>query len=285
MKKIIWSCMMVAVALVLAVLGGGAVPATDKYTLKVPNGLAFSEFRGYETWEVVSISQNGDSMAATLANPVTIKAYQEGIPDNGKPFPDGSKMAKAHWNPTKMPTFPSANVPGTQHDKRIRVEGLAAWREMYSVLTHARCINCHTASNHPDQGDDRHQHLFNVVRGPEGRGVPGLNCVTCHQSANASTGIPGAPGWHLAPLSMRWQDVNGQLLSSPQVCKSLTDRSKNGNLDGLAILKHHEREPLVLWAFQPGHLPSGNAFSVPPLTHDEFVAATRRWVEAGTPCP
>jgi hypothetical protein len=77
-------------------VGGWAISAQDKYTVKVPNGLAFSEFRGYEAWQDVSISQNGNLMAATLANPVMIKAYLAGVPGNGKPFPDGSKMAKIH---------------------------------------------------------------------------------------------------------------------------------------------------------------------------------------------
>src|SRR5580698_11287977 len=101
---------------VLVFVGGWALSAQDKYTLKVPNGLAFSEFRGYEAWQLVSISQDGPLMAATLANPVMIKAYQAGAPGNFKPFPDGSKLAKIHWNPKKMDTFPAATVPGTQHD-------------------------------------------------------------------------------------------------------------------------------------------------------------------------
>src|SRR5712692_7369810 len=88
-----------------------------------------------------------------------------------------------------------------------RAGGLAAWQQVYSVLTHPRCINCHTATNYPQQGDDRHPHLFNVVRGQTGMGVPAFTCATCHQRANAdATGVPGAPGWHLAPLSMQWQD-------------------------------------------------------------------------------
>ena len=94
-------------------------------------------------------------------------------------------------------------------------DGLAAWQKVYSALTSPRCINCHTATNYPEQGDDRHRHFANVIRGPEGKGVPGLNCVSCHQSANAdSTGVPGGHNWHLAPLSMRWQDENDQPLSS-----------------------------------------------------------------------
>src|SRR5207302_5640774 len=90
------------IAVVLAVVGGWAIPAQDKYTVKVPNGLAFSEFRGYEAWQVVSVSQDGNfGLAAILANPVMIKAYLDGVPGNGKPFPDGSKMAKIHWNTKK----------------------------------------------------------------------------------------------------------------------------------------------------------------------------------------
>ena len=121
--KTILSGVMVIVALALAVLGGrAAVSAQDKYTLKVPGGLAFSEFRGYESWQVVSISEDGGRIAAIVANPVMIKAYQQGIPGNGKPFPDGSKMAKIHWTPTKMETFPAATVPGTQHDVDFMVK-------------------------------------------------------------------------------------------------------------------------------------------------------------------
>ena len=71
-------------AVVLAVFGGRAISAQDKYTVQVPGGLAFSEFRGYEDWQVVSVSHNGDKMAAILANPVMIAAYRAGLPGNGK---------------------------------------------------------------------------------------------------------------------------------------------------------------------------------------------------------
>ena len=165
--------------------------------------------------------------------------------------------------------------------------GLAAWDQVYSVLISPRCINCHTATNYPQQGDDRRRHAANVIRGgAAGKGVPGLNCVSCHQSENAdSTGVPGGPNWHLAPLSMKWQDLNDRPLSSAAVCRAVTDRSKNENMDGQALLKHHEEEELVLWAWKPGRRPDGTMRTLPPLTHAEFVDATRRWVEAGTPCP
>src|ERR1041384_109419 len=165
-------------------------------------------------------------------------------------------------------------------------DGLAAWSQIYSVMISPRCINCHTATNYPQQGDDRHRHFANVVRGPDGHGVPALNCIGCHQETNAdSTGVPGGLNWHLAPLSMQWQDVNDRPLSSAAVCRAVTDRSKNENMDGPALLKHHEEANLVLWAWNPGRKPDGSMRTLPPLSHDHFVAATRAWVEAGTPCP
>ena len=81
-------------------------PAQDKYTLKVPGGLAFSEFRGFEKWEMISVSHNGPVLAGILGNPAMINAYKAGIPGNGKPFPDGAKMAKIHWMPKKNDAQP-----------------------------------------------------------------------------------------------------------------------------------------------------------------------------------
>jgi hypothetical protein len=106
----------VAVAVMLAVLGGEAISA-DKYSVKVPNGLAFSEFRGFEDWATVAVSQTGNLIEVILANPVMIKAYRAGVPGNGKPFPDGSKMAKIHWNAKKSPDAPDpTTIPDTLHD-------------------------------------------------------------------------------------------------------------------------------------------------------------------------
>jgi len=88
--------MIAAITGVLAAMGGWAIAAQDKYTVKVPNGLAFSEFRGYEDWQAVGPSQTDaqNVMRLILANPVMIGAYKEGVPGNGKPFPEGSKIAK-----------------------------------------------------------------------------------------------------------------------------------------------------------------------------------------------
>src|SRR5512139_3238042 len=84
------------IVIVAVMLAGVAISAQDKYTVKVPGGLAFSEFKGYEDWRVIAISHNEDAMAVILGNPVMIDAYRAGIPGNGKPFPDGAKMAKIH---------------------------------------------------------------------------------------------------------------------------------------------------------------------------------------------
>jgi mono/diheme cytochrome c family protein len=101
-----------------------AVTSTqDKYTLKIPNGLAFAEFRGYESWQVISVSHNGDHLAAILGNPVMINAYKAGFPGNGKPFPDGAKMAKVHWNTKADAAQPgSPTVPVSQHDVDFMVK-------------------------------------------------------------------------------------------------------------------------------------------------------------------
>jgi len=100
-----------------------AVSAQDKYTLKIPNGLAFSEFKGYESWQVISLSHNGKALAAILGNPVMINAYKAGIPGNGKPFPDGAKMAKVHWNAKVNVGEPGApTLPDTQHDVDLMVK-------------------------------------------------------------------------------------------------------------------------------------------------------------------
>jgi Cytochrome P460 len=113
--RVLGRCAIVAVPIVYFAQSAMAT-VSDKYTAKVPGGLDFSEFRGYESWQVVSISQNNGKLAVILGNPLLIESYAAGIPQNGKPFPDGAKMAKVHWTPKQSEHFPTATVPGTQHD-------------------------------------------------------------------------------------------------------------------------------------------------------------------------
>ena len=116
-SRMLFAATSIAAATALAALGGRAISAQDKYTVQVPNGLAYAEFRGYEDWQTVAVSQSGDLIEVILANPVMIGAYRAGAPGNGKPFPDGSKMAKIHWNAKKSAEAPSPTlVPDTLHD-------------------------------------------------------------------------------------------------------------------------------------------------------------------------
>jgi Cytochrome P460 len=148
-------------AAVLAVCGGIALAQQNKYTLQVPNGLAFSEFRGYESWQVISISHNGGLLAAILGNPVMIDAYLAGVPGNGQPFPDGAKMAKVHWNPKTNAYFADAVIPGTQHDvdfmmkdsKRFADSGGWGWA-VFDYDAASDTFTPGTLAGHPPQAND-----------------------------------------------------------------------------------------------------------------------------------
>lgn len=97
---------------VLAVLVVTALYAQDKYSLKSPSGIAFSDFKGYEDWSVVSSARTNEVLKVIVANPTMINAYKAGIPGNGQPFPDGSKIAKLQWKPKKSTEAPFAvDVP------------------------------------------------------------------------------------------------------------------------------------------------------------------------------
>jgi hypothetical protein len=144
-----------------AVLGGMAASAPDKYTVKVPGGLAFSDFRGYEAWQAVSMSRSEKAVAMILGNPAMIAAYQAGIPGNGKLVPDGAKMAKIHWKPKQNEFFPDATVPGSllnvdfmeKDSKRFADSG--GWG--YAVFDHDASSDTFkpgTTSGMPPQGND-----------------------------------------------------------------------------------------------------------------------------------
>jgi len=150
-----------AAAIGLAVSAAVAMSAQDKYAVKVPGGLAFSEFRGYEAWQAISISRNERVVAMILGNPVMIAAYQAGIPANGKPVPDGAKMAKVHWIPKQSQFFPDATVPGallnvdfmTKDGKRFADSG--GWG--YAVFDYdaeSDSFKPGTAAGTPPQGND-----------------------------------------------------------------------------------------------------------------------------------
>src|SRR5262249_36857971 len=134
----------------------------------------------------------------------------------------------------------------------------------------------------PFQFDAGLPHAQNVQRGPDGKGVPGLPCATCHGNANppASYGPhlpPGAPDWHLPPPERKMVFIG---LSPADLCATIKDKSKNGGRDLQGLFEHMAHDKLVLWGWDPG---VGRApVSVP---HDTLVVALKTWIAAGAPCP
>jgi hypothetical protein len=147
--------------LLFAALAGLILAAQDKYAVKVPGGLAFSEFRGYEAWQAISVSRHENVVAVILGNAAMIDAYRAGIPGNGKPFPDGAKMAKIHWTPKQNEFFPDATVPDklmnidfmTKDSKRFADSG--GWG--YAVFDYEAASDTFkpgTLAGKPPQGND-----------------------------------------------------------------------------------------------------------------------------------
>lgn len=153
-------------------------------------------------------------------------------------------------------------------------KSVAAFQTVVKVLNHPRCMNCHTTAAWPTQGDDRHRHMFNVTRGSDNRGAPGMKCVTCHKDTNGAE-IPGAKDWHMAPLAQGWTD-----LTPGALCRALIDPKKNGNRTGEKIIEHLHADRLVLWAWTPGAKRTS-----PPVSHKDFLAAAQTWIKTGAHCP
>jgi hypothetical protein len=103
-----------------------------------------------------------------------------------------------------------------------------------------------------------------------------MNCGTCHQEANQeSSGVPGAPHWHLAPIGMAWEG-----LSDAELCRTVLDRGKNGGRTVDDLVHHMEEDALVRWAWEPG-----GQRTTPPLAREEFLDVVRAWAAKGAACP
>ncbi|HEV3010674.1 MAG TPA: hypothetical protein VGX52_16725 [Burkholderiales bacterium] len=151
-----------------------------------------------------------------------------------------------------------------------------AFKGIAEVLRHPRCMNCHTVTDFPRQGDERRRHHQMVTRGEADKGAPTMQCSNCHQETNSPDGrVPGAHNWHLAPLSMAWE----HLPTDKALCEAFVDKKKNGSRDIAAIVHHLTSDPLVQWAWAPG------ARKPPHISQQEFHALARRWAETGGACP
>jgi hypothetical protein len=110
MERIARSTIVAIVVAVLAVLGAAALFAQgqnkEKYLLKSPGGIAFSDFRGYEDWADVSSARTDEILKVIVANPKMINAFKSGVPVNGQLFPDGSMIVKLQWKHKKSTEAP-----------------------------------------------------------------------------------------------------------------------------------------------------------------------------------
>lgn len=160
--------------------------------------------------------------------------------------------------------------------------GLASFEVVRSVLQHPRCQNCHPGGDQPLQGDNGLVHTQNVQRGPEGKGMPGQECTTCHGPANtpATYGLhipPGVEtGWRMPPPDHKMVFVN---VPAAELCEHVRDPKTNGDMD-LAKLEHHVTDPLVAWGWTPGL-----GRTVIPVDRPTFIQHWNNWLHAGMPCP
>jgi Cytochrome P460 len=138
----------------LAVLGAAAGAGQEKYTLKSPDGVAFSDFKGYEDWSVVSSARTDEVLKVIVANPIMINAYKAGVPGNGQPFPEGSRIVKLQWKPKKSTEAPFVvDVPDVfkqafvmeKDSKRFPKSG--GWG--YAVLNYDTATDKYTADPSP----------------------------------------------------------------------------------------------------------------------------------------
>ena len=132
----------------------------DKYSLKSPSGIAFSDFRGYEDWTVVSSARTDEVLKVIVANPTMIKAYKAGVPGNGQPFPEGSKIAKLQWSFKKsteatfvvdVPDAPTQAFVMEKDSKRFPKTG--GWG--YALFNHEAATGKMTADPAPPTADMR----------------------------------------------------------------------------------------------------------------------------------
>ena len=158
------------------------------------------------------------------------------------------------------------------------VESVHAFMQVYTVLMHPRCMNCHPAGNRPLQGDDSHIHIMNVQRGKDGKGLYALKCSNCHQPTNVA-GLhtpPGNPKWQLPPADMK---MVFQGKSAHDLALQIMDYNKNGHKNKAQLLEH-ARDTLVKAGWN-----MGEGRPAPPLAYNDFLKAWDTWIEKGGYAP
>lgn len=153
-------------------------------------------------------------------------------------------------------------------------EGLAAFADIYAVVTHPRCMNCHPAGDVPLQTDDSVPHVMGITRFSP---LQGEHCSTCHPAAPVGDGLaplpPADPVWSMPPAAMAFQGR-----SAAALCAQLKDPSINGGRGLTALTQHIAEDHLLATSWHSGRTP-------PPISHDELVQRFTTWAAAGGPCP
>lgn len=185
----------------------------------------------------------------------------------------GSVYAASDKAPARESLQPVSAFAAIKSDKERSV---ALFEEAGKVITHARCVNCHPATDRPLQGDNKEPHQPLVVRGTDGFGATGMRCGTCHGAQNVDhANLPGHPLWHLAPIEMAWE---GKKLG--EICEQIKDDKRNGGKTLAEIVEHMSNDSLVGWGWapDPGREPA-------PGTQKEFGALIKAWADTGAVCP
>jgi mono/diheme cytochrome c family protein len=181
----------------------------------------------------------------------------------------GTAILSANWKAVALPQLADRDEDAAR----------AAFRDVYKVLMHPRCMNCHPSGDFPLQSDDSHPHVQNVKRGADGKGKYALKCANCHQDTNL-------PGEHMPPGNPTWQLPRKEMplvfqgKSPRELAEQLKDPMRNGGKTLEQLVEHVTHDKLVLWGWEPG-----DGRTKPPLGHDEFAKKFREWVVKGAASP
>ncbi|MFA6083969.1 hypothetical protein [Mucilaginibacter sp.] len=162
--------------------------------------------------------------------------------------------------------------------KKDSLASVTAFKQVYTVLMSARCMNCHPSGDVPLQGDDSHLHTMFPKRGVEGKGLYAMKCSNCHQPTNVA-GLnkpPGNPNWHLPPANMK---MVFQGRTSNQLAKQLVNPKTNGHKTLQQLIEHAD-DGLVKAGWNPGE-----GRTLPPMSHAAFKKAWITWIKNGAYAP
>jgi hypothetical protein len=142
----------------------------------------------------------------------------------------GAALIAVHFLPVSGISISASQSSKSSDESERERQSIRAFAAVATVLTSPRCLNCHIPGDAPLNGDEGMPHReLNIKRGPDGRGTPAMRCSNCHQDVNSTTlhAPPGAPNWQLPAPSKRmaWQG-----LSTGELCRTLKDPSKNGDM-------------------------------------------------------